>query len=171
MKSLIVVFAAGSLLVAACGDDSTEPTAAPVTTTTSSAPTTTTTMVVAPDLTIDDLVGTWTATAHVFSDNADATRRFDTIANGGETRITVLEGGRARTWVTIGDVVDEFDSLLRIDGGTLISTPAEAGRPIRTWVVTVDGDTVTLTDARASFDFDGSGEGVPATETIVLARQ
>ena len=170
MKKLTVLAAVTVLALAACGDDSTATDGSSAATTTTAAEITTTTEEVGPGLTVDDLVGTWSATSHVFTDDADATRRFDTIANGGETRMTVLEGGGARIWVTIGEFSDEFDVLLRIDGGTLIATPAEAGRSIRTWLVTFGGDTLTLSDGRSSFDFDGSGEGVPATEVIALRR-
>ena len=145
---LLVVFA--MLLAAGCSDSATE----------------------ADGITLADFTGTWQASSHSFTNNADAGETFDLIANGGETRVTVLSGGRARTWVTIGTFSDEWDAQLSINGNVVTATPEEATRPVRNYVFTLVGSTLTLTDSDSEFDFTLSGgDEVPATEMMVLVRQ
>lgn len=123
-------------------------------------------------ITIGDFTGTWQASSHTFTNNADAGETFDLIANGGDTRVTVLSGGRARTWVTIGTFSDEWDAQLSINGNVLTSTPAEATRPVIHYVFSLVGDVLTLTNSDAEFDFTLSGGAeVPATQVVVLVRQ
>jgi hypothetical protein len=124
------------------------------------------------EITIDDLVGSWTASSQVYTNNASPAEKFDIIAAGGETRITVLPGGGARTWVTFGTFSDEWDAQLTLSGGTLISQPAEASRGVRNWAFTLDGGVLTLTDTNSAFDFTLSGaDEVPATVVVVMIRQ
>jgi hypothetical protein len=123
-------------------------------------------------ITIEDLVGSWTASSHTFTNNADPGEALDLIANGGETRVTVLSGGGARTWVTFGEFSDEWDAQLTIAGGTVTSRPVEASRPVRTWTFTLVGNLLTLTDTDSEFDFSLSGAvEVSATEVVVFVRQ
>ena len=122
-------------------------------------------------LTVEDFVGTWVASSHVYVNNADAAQSFDLVANGGESRITVLSGGRARTWVTIGTFSDEWDSGFSIDGNSLTTVPVEAGRPTRTFMFTLTGDALTLVNASDAFDFTLTGATpVPATMTFTATR-
>jgi hypothetical protein len=94
------------------------------------------------------------------------------VAAGGETRTTVLQGGGARTWVTLGTFSDEWDAQLAINGNTLTSTPAEAARGVRNYTFTLVGSTLTLTNDNGSFDFTLTGaDGVPTTEVTVFVRQ
>jgi hypothetical protein len=123
-------------------------------------------------VTVADLVGSWKASSHTFTNNADPSQTFDLVANGGETRVTVLNGGGARTWVEIGDFSDEWDAQLTISGTNLISTPVEASRGVQTHAFTLVGNTLTLTDSNSEFDFTLLGEDpVPATQVVVLVRQ
>ena len=123
-------------------------------------------------ITVEDLVGSWTATSKVYTNNANASETFDFLANGGETRMTVLTGGRARTWVDIGTFSDEWDAQLTMNGNTLTSQPAEASRPVKEYTFTLDGDVLTLVDAASAYDFPpGDGTAVSATETTVMERQ
>jgi hypothetical protein len=123
-------------------------------------------------ITIDDFVGSWSASSQVFPSHGDPNETFDLIANGGETRMTVLSHGGARTWVEFGTFADEWDAQLMVDGNMLTSTPVEASRPVRHFSFVHDGDTVTLTNTDDAFDFTLSGaDPVPATMVIVLERQ
>jgi len=124
------------------------------------------------EVTMADLVGSWTAASQTYTNNAEPGINVDIINLGGETRVTILDGGRARTWVDLGTLSDEWDAQLAISGNTLTSTPAEATRSVRTWTFSLEGNVLTLTDANWSFDFTLTGAtGVSATEKIVLERQ
>lgn len=146
-----LLFAVFSMaLLAGCDDDPTEPAG----------------------LTLDDLVGSWTASSVLYTNNANAAEVFDIVAAGGEVRTTVLDGGGARTWVTLGDFSDEWDAQLSLSGNTLTSTPAEAARGVRVFTIVLDGNTLTMTRADAMWDFTlMAGEGVSATEVTVFVRQ
>ncbi len=123
-------------------------------------------------VTLADLVGSWTASSHTFTNNANSSESFDVVANGGETRTTVLNGGGHRTWFELGTFSDEWDAQLSISGTTLTSTPAEASRETRVWTFTLVGNTLTLTRSDAEWDFTLSGgAGVPATEVVVFVKQ
>ena len=158
--SRFLPFALAGLLVAACGDDQGPPD---------------------DTVAVSDLVGTWQASSHLFTDNANSTVQFDLIASGGETRMTVLASGGARTWVTIGNCdagpqppclyYDEFDAALSISGDVLTMTPVEASRQVAHYELTLAGSTLTLVRSDATFDFTlQGGPGVPATQRIVLTR-
>ena len=124
------------------------------------------------EITIADLVGSWTAASLVFTNNADPGQTFDVVAAGGETRMTVLDHGGARIWFTLGDFSDEWDAQLGLSGNTLSATPAEATRSARAWTVSLDGNVLTLTDENASFDFTlNGGAEIPVTEVVVFVRQ
>lgn len=124
------------------------------------------------EVTIADLVGSWTASSQVYTNNANSSQVFDIIAAGGETRTTVLDHGGARTWVTFGTFSDEWDAQLTVSGNTITSTPVEASRGTRTWTFTLSGNLLTLTDANSSFDFTLSeAAGVAATEVVSFVKQ
>ncbi len=123
-------------------------------------------------ITIEDFVGSWSATSQVYTNDGDPSETFDLIANGGETRMTVLSHGGARTWIEFGTFSDEWDAQLTVSGNTLTSTPVEASRPVRHYTFVHDGDTVTLTDTDEAFDFTLTGaDPVPAAMVVVLERQ
>ncbi len=152
LRSLFVLFA-GAVVATACGDSS-DP-AAPADT-----------------LTIEDFVGSWSATAEVFTSNTDD-QTFDLIAAGGENRFTMLSGGQTRTWLDLGDFSDEWDSLVTLNaaGDLLTSTPAEATRRTEQFTFSLDGNTLTLTNVNAVFDFTLSdAEGTSATMVAVFQK-
>jgi ABC-type glycerol-3-phosphate transport system substrate-binding protein len=170
-RALVAALVVMSALTASCGSETTATTTTTTTvaTTTTTATATTTAPAPAPVITISDLVGSWTATSHVYT--GPGGDEFDLIANGGETRVTVLDNGGARTWVTIGEISDEWDAQLSLSGGQLISTPVEAERGTNEWDFTLEDDTLTMTRADSSFDFTLSGaEPTEAIETLVFVR-
>ena len=123
-------------------------------------------------ITVNDLVGGWTASSVLFTNITNPAEQFDLVANGGETRVTVLTGGGARTWVEFGTFSDEWDAQLSISGNTLTSSPVEASRGVRHATFTLVGNTLTLTYANSSFDFTLlDGPEVAATEVVVFVRQ
>ena len=123
-------------------------------------------------VTVDDLVGSWSATAHTFTNQADTDQTIDLIANGGETRNTILDGGGVRFWLEFGTFSDEFDALLTISGESITITPVEASRRVRMGTFTLVGSVFTTTNTDGLFDFTLSGgPEVPATEVIVWERR
>jgi hypothetical protein len=121
---------------------------------------------------IQDLVGSWKASSALFTNQANPSQQFDVVGAGGEIRMTILEGGRARTWVELGDFSDEWDALFTISGNQLTSTPAEAARPPRQYTFELQGDRLTISRSDAQFDFTlEGGNEVSATEVFVYQRQ
>ena len=123
-------------------------------------------------VTIEDFVGSWNATSLTFTNNANNQQKFDFISNGGELRFTMLPGGKVRTWITIGDVSDEWDSQAElINNSTMEVTPVEASRGKNTLKYVLNNNNLTLTNQNDSFDFTLSGgEEVSATSVAVLER-
>jgi len=117
-------------------------------------------------LQLSDIVGSWKATSSVHTNNANAAESFDIIANGGEIRFTLLAHGGVRTWIDFGDFHDEYDSQASISGDILTNTPVESGRPIRRFIVSKVGNTLTLINENDAFDFTLSGDS-PVTSTSV----
>jgi len=123
-------------------------------------------------ITIGDLVGSWSATSDTHTNNADAGETFDMIGAGGEVRFTMLPGGGTRFWAIFGTVDDEWDSAVTVSGSTLISDPVEAGRPTRTWDITLVNGVLTATDTDSEWDFTQTGATpVSTTEVIVFVRR
>ena len=106
-----------------------------------------------PSLKLSDLEGQWVALSLTHTNNADESESFDMIANGGEVRVTVLPGGRVRTFVEFGTYSDEWDSRVTLSGKKLRSVPAEAIRGVQEFTIELRGNTLTLTNTDDSFDF------------------
>jgi hypothetical protein len=152
VRSLFVLFA-GALVLTACGDGS-NPAGVD-------------------EVTIEDFVGSWSATSQVFTSNADPNETFDAISAGGEARFTMLSGGRTRHWFDLGDFHDEWDTLVTLNnaGDMLTSTPEEASRPVQHYTFILDGNTLTLTNTSGSFDFTLTGAaGTSATVVTVFQK-
>lgn len=157
MRSSRYVLLLGAALLCACGSGGSDSAGA------DSAPA---------QVSVEDLVGTWLASTDLYTNAADSSQQFDLVANGGETRIAILAGGRARTWVTLGAYYDEWDAQLSVDGNKLTSRPAETRRPTRVFVFELAGDDITLQTKDSEFDFTRSGASpVPASEYLEMTRE
>ena len=117
-------------------------------------------------VTLADFEGSWIATSHVHTNNANASETFDMIANGGEIRFTALSGGRVRTWVTFDTFSDEWDALVTISGNKLTSRPAESTRPTVTYTFVMSENRLEMTNTDDSFDFTLSGAPEVATTAV-----
>lgn len=123
--------------------------------------------------TIADLVGSWKATSVVFTNKANSSETFDLVAAGGEYRITMLTGGKTRTWVDLGDFHDEWDELVTMNSEdmTLTAKPIEPTRSVAHYSFTLKGNTLTLTNTNSSFDFTLTDTNwVPATSEFVFTK-
>jgi hypothetical protein len=125
----------------------------------------------ADSLTLDDLIGEWTAISATYTSVGG--RELDFLANGGSVEITVPPGGLATTRITLGESVDEWDALWVVaDDGVLRSFPADWDRPVRTRIFWLIGGELTLIDGNANFDFTLTGApGEEAREELVLVRR
>lgn len=119
-----------------------------------------------------DLVGTWTASAHIFTNNANPDESFDLVANGGETRMVVLNSGGARTFRNFNGTSDDFDAQLSIIDNILRATSVETPPRVWNWEFVLSGDTLTLDEPNQPFDFTMTGgPEVEASEHIVFELQ
>lgn len=108
----------------------------------------------------------------MYTNNANSAEKSDLIAAGEANRVTVLDGGRARTWIEFGTLSDGWDAQLSIAGNVLTSNPAEASRSVRRWTFTLEGNGLTLEDSRSEFDFTlANRAGVSATELVTFVRR
>lgn len=116
-----------------------------------------------------DLLGTWSASVHLFTDSADATETYDRIASGGETRMVVLAGGGTRTFVIQEGEESAYDGTLQVVGDTLRLTTIESPPRFWNWSFSLAGETLTLDEPNQEFDFTlADGAPVPATEHVVF---
>lgn len=151
-RSLVTRFAAG-VVITSCGGTSDAP--------------------AAEGITIEDFVGSWSATSMVFTSVTDSSRTLDLIAAGGEYRFTMLDGGRTRSWVEIGEFVDEWDSQITLNaaGDLLTSRPAESTRPTQRLTFVLNGPSLTLATNDVTFDFTMTGAPeTPARLVAVFTR-
>lgn len=124
------------------------------------------------ETTIADFVGSWTALSHTFTSTSNTSQTVDIVALGGETRITVLASGGARTWVVVGDFSDEWDASFTLNGNQLTATPVESSRPTTVWTYELNGSLLTMTRSNSEFDFTLSDQApTAAREVIVFQRQ
>lgn len=122
-------------------------------------------------LAVTDLIGSWKATSVIHTSKSNSSQTFDVIAGGGEVRFTMLANTGTRTWTSFGGVSDEWDSAVSLSGNVLTTTPVEAGRPARTWTVSLANNVLTMTDSDSMWDFTLSGAPpVSTVEVIVFAR-
>lgn len=120
-------------------------------------------------VTMADFEGSWKATSSLLTNNANRSESFEMIANGGEIRFTAFADGRIRTWMTFGTFSDEWDSMGRISGDILTSTPAESTRPVNRFKFKIEGDKITLTNEDTDWDFTLSGaDPISATAVTVF---
>lgn len=127
---------------------------------------------VAPSYTINDFVGSWTATTFVHTSNSEPEQSIDLTEIGGEVRFTVLAGGKIRTWVEIGTYSDEWDALVTLSDDEMTTTPSESTRPGTIHTFDYDGTTLKLTNLDDTFDFTLMGApGVSTTSVGNFERQ
>ena len=126
-----------------------------------------------PAITINNFVGSWNATSYVLTNNSNSSEVIDLIANGGELRFTMLDGGGVRTWITVGSFSDEWDSQAKLtNSSTLVLTPVEAARGVNTFEFVLENNTLELTNYTDSFDFTLTGATeVPATSVVIFVRK
>ena len=116
-------------------------------------------------LTVEDLVGTWQAQSYTFVDDATGQLSEDLVAlQGAAFTLVVTADGQATTVFNDGVGGTSSDSgQLSSDGSTLTLGGD-------TFSASRSGNTLTLVDTNAEYDFDGDGSDEPADLTIQLQR-
>jgi hypothetical protein len=129
------------------------------------------------DLTVADLVGTWTATSMNYTEDAGA-GQFDVIANAAATLELVIAAGGAVTGTYVLIPLEQtvpFTGMVSVANGVLTLT----GFPLYpSMVMTVTewtgGNTIQMVFTDVEFDFDWTdgieNNEVPADLTITLTR-
>ena len=119
----------------------------------------------------DDLAGTWTATAMVFTSVADPTLSVDIVAVDGAALTIVLVADATYTFAFTSPVEpsENLDGAYEVTGTTLTFSPSGTGSP-EPYTLVRDGDTMTLTDAADAYVFTPQGAEESATLVITLAR-
>ena len=111
----------------------------------------------------DDLAGTWTATAIVFSSVADPNTSVDVVPEGAALTL-VLSADGTYSFVSVfpGEPDEDETGTYTVSGDVMTITPT--GMDPETFAVSRDGDTMTLTDSD-TFDF---GQGVEEDALLVI---
>lgn len=121
------------------------------------------------DITVTDLVGTWTATRFQFTELGGGTT-LDLIQNGGSATLTLAATGALTGAIAFAGQSDTIDGTVSVAGGKLTLTE---GGEVTVFDIALDGNTLTLTTDDAAFDFplDDVDGPVPASLVIVATRQ
>ncbi|MBI4419389.1 MAG: hypothetical protein HY560_01075 [Gemmatimonadetes bacterium] len=122
-------------------------------------------------ISIADLAGTWNAQLIEVTNKANASQKVNVGLIGAAFTITVDQSGRYSASFTIPGRAPESESgTARIEQGLLI-LHRDAPLPERSLMFTLDGNTLTVTDTNAEFDFNSDGVNDPAVLVMVLRRQ
>ena len=116
----------------------------------------------------DDLAGTWTATAMVFTSVADPATSADLVLEGATlTLVLGADGSYSFIFVFPGEPTEDEAGVYEVSGTTLTLSITGTGSP-DAWEISRNGDTMTLTDSAEVFDFvDGVEEDATLVVTLV----
>ena len=122
------------------------------------------------DVTGADLVGTWDATSVVFTPDAGGTA-IDVVPLDFALEITFnAEGGYTATFDVPGDSADVEIGTYTVANGVLTLTPVDEDAETMT-IGSFGGNSMTLTDTNAEYDFDDDGFEEPANMTATMAKR
>ena len=116
-----------------------------------------------------DLVGTWNASAFVFTNSADAAQTVDVIALGMTMSITFTETTMSGTVNFPGQDQEIFTGTYTISGGQIMFTDSDPQEGDETFTQSLDGNILTLTFSD-SFDFNDDGQETAATAVMTLNK-
>ena len=118
------------------------------------------------DITVDNLEGTWDATAYVYTSKANPAQSADIVALHKATMLLVVQtnGTTASTFYNgRGSTSSDSGNFNAADGNLTLAGV--------TYQAALDGDRLTLTSGTAEYDFDGNGSKDPATARISFRRR
>ena len=123
------------------------------------------------DLTVDDLVGTWTVTKLEYTSDANRGTSKDLIKDNGATgTITVNANGTYTYTLTApGPISQTTTGTFTVQNGAVIDSPT--GQAPHTTTVTRTGDTITIVDESVTFDFDNNPNTPPTGADLTTVWQ
>ncbi|MDH3292218.1 MAG: lipocalin family protein [Gemmatimonadota bacterium] len=122
-------------------------------------------------VTVDDLVGTWTASRFQITDESGTIAPFDIVAFGGRLVITVTSGGGFSGTLKASAIATEnpVSGTVTVQGMTLTLTFTQGlVQPISGQFV-LSGDTLTISGSGLTIEFEGQTIGA-ASIVLVLRR-
>lgn len=186
LRIVLIAVSVVALLAAGCGDDGdgaeeqVSSTTTESTTTTESIATTSSVAAEADTLELADLEGSWEATSFTVTSNGDPALSIDVVALGATVTAETDDAGNLTGLLGVPEAfgggpepVTFSASFEILDEETMATTFDEEIPPLLTSFTgpfTFDGDTLTITDEEASFDFLDGGGLVSATAVTVLER-
>jgi len=122
-------------------------------------------------VTVDDLVGTWTASRFQITDESGTVAPFDIVAFGGRLVISVTSGGgfSGTLKATAISTENPVSGTVTVQGMTLTLTFTQGlAQPISGQFV-LSGDTLTISGSGLTIEFEGQTIGA-ASIVLVLRR-
>ncbi len=120
---------------------------------------------------VNDLAGTWEATAYVFTSVADPTQMVDIIAAGGSYSLTIaVDSSFTTRFLEPGETMETKTGSVTVLGSTLTIAKSGQGSPTDFSAVR-DGNAMTLITQDEDYDFDGDQVEDEATLRVELTRQ
>ena len=116
-----------------------------------------------------DLVGTWNASAFVFTNSADAAQTVDVIALGMTLSITFTETTMSGIMSFPGEGQELFSGTYTLSGGQITFLDSDPEEGDETFTQSLDGSILTLTFSD-SFDFNDDGQETDATAVMTLTK-
>jgi hypothetical protein len=113
---------------------------------------------------VDDLEGTWNATAFEFTDQTNTSQQVDLISLGATYTLTIESPNAVSSVFIFEGNTDSNSNNFTISRDTLVANGD-------TFIVDLTGDVLLLTNLGEAFDFDDDGSDDPATLRIELVRQ
>ncbi len=128
------------------------------------------------DITIGDLVGTWTAQSVVYTAVGNPTQQYDLVAGGGSLTMVITADGTFTGTTILPDVMTwEYTGTLTVLNKTLTQDFDEEGIPTLTWTITAFADnSLTIGGAQGPWDFSDDQVFNPVTTAsinTVMTRQ
>ena len=117
-----------------------------------------------------EVTGVWNATTFEYVSRASPTTRYDLIAAGGTVSVWI-NADKSFRWIRTppGSVSDTLNGAWDMNEDEFKVTPDPLSYYL-IWKMSLNGNTLTLTGAGGTYDFDGVGGPDPADHNMTLER-
>jgi hypothetical protein len=116
------------------------------------------------------ITGTWNANKFEYVSRASPTTRLDLVAAGGTVKVWI-NTDRSFRWIrtSSGGVSDTLNGAWDMNEDQFTVEPIPTSYYL-IWAMSLNGNTLTLTGAGMTYDFDGVGGPDPADHNMTLVR-